>query len=102
MQFEWHIKKNHLNKKKHGLSFEMASFVFEDPFLFSVPDYRHRHNEERWISLGLIQESLIYVAHTMKEDEENGEEIIRIISARQATPSETRRYYANRKNDERI
>ena len=100
MQFEWDKNKNRVNKKKHGLNFEIASFVFQDPFLLSVPDDRHNYPEERWQSLGLIQDILIYVAHTVGEDD-NGEEIIRIISARSATPSETRRYYANRKNDER-
>lgn len=100
MQFEWDKSKNQLNRKKHGLSFEIASFVFQDPFLLSVPDNRHNYPEERWQSLGLIQETLIYVAHTV-EEEGDGEEIIRIISARAATPSETKRYYANRKNDER-
>jgi len=98
MQFEWNKKKNQLNKKKHGLSFEIASFAFQDSFLLSVPDNRHSYHEERWQSLGLIHEILIYVAHTVEEDE-NGEEIIRIISARAATSAETKRYYANRKND---
>src|SRR5580704_14232548 len=98
MQFEWDKNKNRLNKRKHGLSFETASFVFQDPLLLSVPD--DRYDEERWQSLGLIQGILVYVAHTMGEDE-NGEEIIRIISARASTANETRKYYANRKNDER-
>lgn len=97
MQFEWNQDKNRLNKKKHGLSFETASFVFQDPFILSVPDNRHCYQEERWQSLGLIQETVIYVAHTVEEDN-NGEEIIRIISARAATPHEAKRYYANRKN----
>jgi uncharacterized DUF497 family protein len=100
MQFEWNINKNQLNKKKHGLSFEIASFVFEDPYLLSVPDNRYHYSEERWQSLGLIQQVLIYIAHTVKEDD-NGEEIIRIISARAATSSETKQYYANRKHGER-
>lgn len=100
MQFEWDKNKNQVNEKKHGLSFEVASLIFQDPFLLSVPDNRHNQPEERWQSLGLIQETLIYVAHSV-EEEDNGEEIIRIISARAATPSETKRYYANRKNDER-
>ena len=100
MQFEWDKNKNRLNKKKHGLNFEIASLVFQDPFLLSVPDDRHSYLEERWQSLGLIQGVLIYVAHTVEEDS-NGEEIIRIVSARAATPGETRRYYANRKDDER-
>lgn len=100
MQFEWDKNKNRLNRRNHGLSFETASLVFQDPFLLSVPDDRHGYSEERWQSLGLIQEVLIYVAHTVVETD-HGEEIIRIISARAATAGETRRYYTNRKNDER-
>jgi uncharacterized DUF497 family protein len=100
MQFEWDNQKNQLNKRKHGLSFETASFTFQDPFILSVPDDRTHYAEERWQSLGLIQGILIYVAHTIGEDN-NGEEIIRIISARAATANEVRRYFANRKDEER-
>ncbi len=100
MRFEWDKNKNQSNKKKHGLRFEIASLIFQDPFILSVPDNRYSYLEERWQSLGLIQEILIYVAHTVEEDDD-GEEIIRIISTRAATPSEARRYYANRNNDKR-
>jgi uncharacterized protein len=78
MQFEWDKNKNRVNKRKHGLSFETASLVFQDPLLLSVPDDRHGYPEERWQGLGLIQEVLIFIAHTVEEDY-NGEEIIRII-----------------------
>lgn len=98
MQFEWDKNKNHSNMKKHGLTFEIASLAFQDPFLLSVPDERHNYEEERWQSLGLIHGILIYLVHTVENDS-NGEEIIRIISARSATPGEARRYYANRQND---
>jgi uncharacterized DUF497 family protein len=100
MKFEWDKNKNHANKKKHGISFETASFIFDDPFLLSVPDYRYSYDEERWRSVGVIQEIIIYVAHTVREDE-YGEEIIRIISARAATSSEARQYHSNRKDAER-
>ena len=100
MEFEWDKKKNYANKKKHGISFETVSFVFDDLFLLSVPDDRYSYDEERWRSLGVIQEIIIYVAHTVREGK-HGEEIIRIISARAATPSEARQYYSNRKNAER-
>lgn len=99
MQFEWDKNKNKINKSKHGISFETASLVFQDPFLVSILDERHHYQEERWQSIGLIQEILIYVAHTFGEDS-NGEEIIRIISARKATTSEIRNYYTKRKKYE--
>jgi len=95
MKFEWDENKNKSNKKKHGLSFEVASLVFQDPYLSSVPD--HRHTEERWQSVGLIHETIIHVAHTIEEDK-NDEEIIRIISARAATSAEGKRYLLNRRH----
>lgn len=100
MQFEWDKSKNKANKKKHGISFELACFIFEDPFILSIPDHRFDYNEERWRSLGLIKDMVIYVAHTVEEDT-NGEKIIRIISVRKATPSETKKYDDYRKNAKR-
>ena len=93
MKFEWHEDKNHKNKQKHGISFELASLVFHDPHLLSVLD--PRYSDERWRTLGHIDGVTIYVAHTIGEDD-YGEEIIRIISARKATPNEERRYYIDR------
>ena len=97
MQFEWDVNKNKLNKSKHGLSFETASFAFQDPFLLSVRDERHHYTEERWQSLGQVEDVLLYIAHTLEEDND-GEENIRIISARAATSSETKRYDVYRSN----
>jgi len=52
--------------------------------------------EERWQTLGLVGGMVILlVAHTFYE--ENGEEIVRIISARKATPGERRIYVENQK-----
>lgn len=100
MQFEWDSHKNSINKKKHGISFELACFAFEDPYILSIPDHRFDYCEERWQSLGRIKEILIYIAHTIGEDED-GEEIIRIISARKATPSETKKYQIYKENAKR-
>jgi uncharacterized DUF497 family protein len=63
----------------------------------AVLDKRYEGIEERWISLGLIGFQVMYVARTVREDR-NGEEIIRIISARKATPREERRYYLQRES----
>ncbi len=95
MQFEWNEGKNKSNKKKHGIQFETAILVFQDLYLLSVHD--DRYAEERWHSLGLIHDVVIYVAHTVRENEYD-EEIIRIISARLATTSESRQYYVNRES----
>ena len=92
MQFEWDESKNQANQAKHGLDFQTAALVFRDPRILSGLDRRYADVEERWYSIGRIGTTVIYVAHTTWEDED-GEEIIRIISARKATPREERRYY---------
>ena len=90
MQFEWHSEKDRANRKKHGVSFDLARRVFEDPNHLSTQD-RHEDGEERWQTLGLIGPVAIFlVAHTIEDG--NGEEIVRIISARKANKTERRRY----------
>jgi uncharacterized DUF497 family protein len=94
LEFEWDENKNIANLEKHGLSLETATLVFQDPDVVSILDDRYEDEGERWISIGRVEFTIIYVAHTVKE-EENGEEIIRIISARKATPREEREYYSH-------
>jgi uncharacterized protein len=90
MQFEWDSEKDRANRKKHGVSFDLARRVFEDPNHLSTQD-RHEDGEERWQTLGLIGPVAIFlVAHTIEDG--NGEEIVRIISARKADKTERRRY----------
>lgn len=90
MRFVWDEAKNRANKAKHGLSFELAKLVFSDPLHLSLPD-RHEHGEERWLTTGLVgPAALTVVVHTYVE--QDGEEIVRIISARRATKRERARY----------
>jgi uncharacterized protein len=90
MRFEWNWRKDHANRHKHGLCFETASLVFQDPFHLSVLE-RYEGAEEIWQTLGLVGDVvLLLVAHTIEDAD--GEEIIRIISARKATARERRRY----------
>lgn len=84
MRHEWDASKDRANQAKHGVSFATAALVFEDPRQLSVQD-RHEGGEERWQTLGQVGGIVILmVAHTHREDEQ-GEEIIRIISARKAS-----------------
>lgn len=95
MNYIWDPEKDAINRSKHGVSFKTAALVFDDPFHLSVID-RVVEGEERWRTMGQIGGLVILVvAHTYKE--QDGEETIRIISARKATRSE-RRYY-ERQND---
>lgn len=90
MRFDWDEEKNRRNRAKHKLSFETASLVFDDPQALSAPD-RVVEGEVRWQTIGLVAGAVVLVvAHAFRE--ENGEEVIRIISARKATGRERRVY----------
>ena len=92
--FEWDPAKAASNLRKHGISFETALRAFADPLSFSQPD-RTVGGEQRWQTLGRVNEHLIaLVAYTVEEEDDDGDttEIIRIISAREADPKEKRRY----------
>jgi uncharacterized protein len=89
---EWDEKKNHSNFIKHGVRFELAAKVFDDPCHVSRQD-RYEQGEERWQTLGRVGGVVVLLlAHTYTE--KNDEEKIRIISARKATPHERKIYDA--------
>src|SRR5580700_7074395 len=92
MRFEWDEGKNRRNLAKHHISFETAQLVFEDRRVH-VQEDRVVAGEERWQALGLIGGIVVVlVVHTYRE--EDGEEVIRIISARKAAAPERRAYDA--------
>ena len=76
------------------MSFEIASRVFADPFAMVAQD-RIENAEPRWQTLGIVDgHLLLLVAHTVRDDED-GTEVIRIISARRAEPKERKCYEKN-------
>jgi uncharacterized protein len=89
MRFEWDEDKNRSNVAKHKVSFETAISVFADQHAISLQD-RIVEGEERWQTLGMIGGVVYFVAHTWLC--EAGDEVIRLISARKAGPSERRAY----------
>jgi len=91
MRFEWDPKKNETNKRKHSVSFEEASEVFNDPLHIALLDQRFSSFEERWITIGQTARARIVVAAHLYFDAD-GEEVIRIISAREATANERKQY----------
>lgn len=94
MQIIWDQNKNQSNKVKHKVSFEIASLVFEDPFHISILE-RIENGEERWQTMGMVGSVVVLlVAHTFLEEE--GEEVVRIISARKATGKERQAYEKGR------
>lgn len=91
MRWVWDDAKNKANKLKHGLSFENAQLVFDDPLAASRPD--PYPDEERWQTIGIAGFVTVFVVHTLPEaDPITGEETGRIISARKATNHERRAY----------
>jgi uncharacterized DUF497 family protein len=92
-RFEWDDKKADATLHDRDISFEDALTVFSDPnCLFEPDDYEF---EERYRALGMSDKLLLLlVVHTYRDDDNT--EVIRIISARDATPAERRRY-GNRK-----
>jgi uncharacterized protein len=94
MIVDWDEHKNLQNQKKHGLSFETAQHIFDDPHHLSIQD-RHECSEERWQTLGIVGDVVvILVAHTISEN--INAEMIRIISARKATTHERKQYEEQR------
>ena len=91
MKLEWSDEKNRRNMQKHHVSFDEAKEVFSDPLHISKLDHRFDYFEERWITLGATNKEKILVVANIFFDE-NGEEIIRIISARKANEKE-RKFY---------
>lgn len=91
MHFEWDEEKNRINQAKHdGLDFRTAARVFDDPKIVLAKD-RIVEGEQRWHAIGAVAGALLLVVHTYRE-EDDGEEIIRIVSAREANQRERRIY----------
>lgn len=91
MRWEWNEEKNRKNKRKHGLSFEVAQYVFSDPLALTHLD--SYLGEERYQTVGLVGLQIVLVVHTWPEViQETNEETGRIISDRKATAQERRAY----------
>lgn len=90
LRWTWDPRKNRSNQRAHGLSFETAALVFDDPLAASRPDTST--DEERWQTVGAIGRVTVLVVHTWPEPNQSGEEVGRIISARKATAHERKSY----------
>ena len=87
--FDWDENKNQKNQVKHGISFDEAKTVFWDDNAILFDDVEHAKEEDRFILLGMSNESNVcIVCHCYRESDS----IIRIISARKATKKEEERY----------
>ena len=92
--FEWDNKKEKINKRKHGISFEEARTAFYDENAIQYFDPDHSDDEDRFILLGIsFKLKVLVVCHCFRENDS----VIRIISARKADKDEEYEYWRNRK-----
>jgi uncharacterized DUF497 family protein len=89
-------KKNRLNQKKYGVSFEVAALPLEDENCLVRQDRIDESGEQRWHALGAAQldtgsRTVLLVIHVYREVSD-GEEVVRIISARRAHKHDVKRY----------
>jgi len=86
-RFCWDESKAAINERDHGVSFEEARQVFDDPreVVFFDPDHS-TPEEARWVRIGLSERRLLFVVFTIRENR------VRIIHARKASKSMERVY----------
>ncbi len=88
LEFEWHKAKAKDNFRRHGVSFDLAKTVFQDPFAIERLDDREQHGEDRFVTIGMAEgKVLLFVAYTERDQR------IRIISARRAMQYEQDDYF---------
>jgi uncharacterized protein len=86
LEFTWDERKDRINQRKHGVSFETAALAFDDPHHVSRLD-REVDGELRWQTIGMVKGiQVLLIAHTVTES--GDDEIVHIISARKATRRE--------------
>ncbi len=91
IRFEWDDENAANHFRKHKVSFEIAAHAFADPFALTAHD-RVENGEQRWQTIGMVDGHLVLlVAHTVGKNDD-GTEVIRIISARKTDPKERKRY----------
>lgn len=86
IRFMWEPTKNSTNQKKHGVSFEEAQTVFFDDAAMEFFDPAYSKEEDRFLLLGQsFSLKTLMVCHCYRENDQ----VIRLISARKATPVRT-------------
>jgi uncharacterized protein len=91
MTFEWDEDKARANLEKHGVSFDEAQTVFDDPLYIDFYDPEHSSEEHRYIILGESRQGRLLLVSYM---ERGG--VTRLISSREMTPAERRDYEEGR------
>jgi uncharacterized protein len=86
-EFEWDDHKAAANLARHGVSFEVARLVFDDPQAIEIEDRRGSYGEDRYLMIGMVRQQVLAVTFTFRGER------IRIISTRPAEPFERRLYH---------
>ncbi len=84
---EWDHQKNQANIRKHGIDFDDAISIFDSDTMETIDD-RFEYGEERIVALGEMDGHILVVVYTQRDD------VIRIISAREAERHERNDYYS--------
>lgn len=85
--FVWDEAKRRGNLRKHKIDFADAERIFRG-LTFTVEDDREAYGEQRFLTLGLLEDQVVSIAHTERRGK------IRLISIRKATKHETRFYFS--------
>jgi uncharacterized DUF497 family protein len=88
MRFSWSESKRQLNLQEHGLDFVDAARVFDGP-TYTYEDDRFHYSEQRYVTLGLLEEVVVSIVHTETP------RLIRVISFRKATKHEQTIFFKN-------
>lgn len=80
MRFEYDPEKSAANREQHGMSFEEAQALWDDPDIIEAP--ARAENESRFLAVGMIGPKHWTAVCTYREDR------VRIISVRRARQQE--------------
>lgn len=89
MNVDWDPAKDRANQRKHGIRFELARAVFDDPDRVELFDDRD-YGAERWVAIGAVGRSILFVVYTMRHGG------IRLISARKADRDDEDDYFESK------
>ena len=88
MNIVWDQAKRRANLRKHGLDFVDAKEVFAG-ITYTIEDRRFEYGEQRFITFGLLRDTVVVLAHTETANE------VRMISLRKAIRNEQVLYFQN-------
>lgn len=94
--FTWDDKKAEINERKHNVAFDMAAEVFFDENAIEESDFTTDEDHRRIIRKGMFLASPVLFVVFVERYVVDNRQIIRLISAREATKKEARRYEHNR------